>query len=169
MMSPNANGNPNRRSIFMLSIISYLFETRRGRVLKIVERSEMPIKAVIRYAATLPMTAPLRPKPIKTSPGTRNVRRSDWLTTIKLLRCIFSTPVKAAVVVLTSVWPKIMKETASISGAIVGRAKTFTARYGASKRQKNDKAKPNNVLKISPARKMLRISEVLFSKLSLAE
>ena len=54
--------------------------------------------------------APYVPNPRSTSAMMSVVLIIDWLTSITLLRCIFSMPVKAAVAVLTKALVKTVNE-----------------------------------------------------------
>jgi len=91
------------------------------------------------------------PKPISTSAMIRPVLTMAWTMSIMLLRCIFSSPVKAAVAVVMSALVKIASEDIWIRGAMVGRPKMFD-RKPDSVKETIVSVMPRISSKVSPAR-----------------
>ena len=72
----------------------------------------------------------------------RVVLITDWLTSMMLLKCILSTPVKAAVAVLINALAKTINDAICMRGAIVGRLTIDEARKPESKKPTTERTTP---------------------------
>jgi len=115
-----------------------------------VNMSSMPIIPARRVANTKPVMAPYVPSPKNTRVMIRAVLMVDWLTSMMLLRCIFSMPVKAAVAVFISALVNMVDEAIWISSVVAGRLKMVVAMKSDSKKPMTESVIPRAISKSSP-------------------